>query len=266
MSGFAVSGVTLRQIRAFIAVAKIGSFTRAADAIALSQPALTTCIRQLEDQIGVSLFERTTRRVELTAYGMEFLPAAERVVRELDNAMSSLKAISTGRIGRVSMASIGSIASSLLPHALASFKNKYPLVGVDIGEDHSEGVRRKVFEGEAEFGLSGITEPFAEVEATPFFSDPIGVFCRADHPLAAVERPLRWADLSGREILNMGHETQIRSVAEYAPEVAIRLSSTAYKVRNTHTLIALLQQGGTIAALPRLSLPPARATIGYLDP
>ncbi|WP_201274232.1 LysR substrate-binding domain-containing protein [Microvirga brassicacearum] len=116
-------------------------------------------------------------------------------------------------------------------------------------------VRRKVFEREAEFGLSGMTEPVAEVEASPFFSDPIGVFCRADHPLAAVERPLCWADLSGREILNMGHETQIKSVAEYAPDVAIRLSSTAYKVRNTHTLIALLQRGGTIAALPRLSLP-----------
>jgi LysR family transcriptional regulator, carnitine catabolism transcriptional activator len=255
MSGLPVTGVTLRQIRAFIAVAKIGSFTRAADTIGLSQPALTACIRQLEDQLGVPLFDRTTRHVELTMFGSDFLPSAERIVRELDSAMMSLKAIGAGQSGRVSMASIGSIASSLLPRALASFKEKYPLVGVDVSEDHSEGVRRKVLESEAEFGLSGMTEPVPDVEAIPFFSDPIGLFCREDHPLAALERPLRWSDLSGLEILNMGHEAQIRSVAEHAPDVAILLSSTTYKVRNPHALVALLQQGNAIAAMPRLSIP-----------
>ncbi|MFK8253033.1 LysR family transcriptional regulator [Ancylobacter terrae] len=263
MSVGSANGVTLRQIRAFISVARFGAFTRAAEAIGLSQPALTTCIRHLEEQLGVALFERTTRRVELTACGSDFLPAAERIVRELDGAMSSLRAIHAGQGGRVTMASIASIASSVLPEALAAFKARYPNVGVDVGEDHSEGVRRKVLEGEAEFGLSGAsTFEVPEIVTELLFSDPIGLFCRADHPLARLDRPLRWEDLSGQEIFNMGYETQIRSVAAVVPDVAIQLSSTAYKVRNTHSVMALIRQNDVIAALPLLSIP--RSSLGEL--
>jgi DNA-binding transcriptional LysR family regulator len=256
MAAFSTNGVTLRQIRAFIAVARIGSFTHAAEAVGLTQPALTTCIRQLEGLVGVALFDRTTRRVELNAYGGAFLPTAERIVRDLDAAMASMKSIKDGSGGYVSMASIGSIASSLLPAALAAFKARYPQVGIDIIEDRSEGVRRKVQEGEVEFGISGFTEPVLDVEIRPFFFDRVGLFCRSDHPLATLGRPLLWRDLAGMEVMNMGHEAMIRSVAEVVPEIAQAMSVASYKVRNALTTLSLIREGGFIAALPHLSIPP----------
>lgn len=255
MSMFATNGVTLRQIRAFIAVSKVGSFTQAADMIGLTQPALTSCVRQLEEQIGVALFDRTTRRVELTIFGEEFLPAAERIVRELETSMQALHALHSGRRGHVSLTSIGSIASSLLPLALGNFKAQHPEVGIELSEDHSEGVRRKVLEGEAEFGLSGVTEPVVDVDARPFFRDRIGLFCRRDHPLAQVGEPLTWSRVNGLEILNMGYEAQIRTVAEVEPDVALTLSTPTYKVRNTLAIVAMLREGRVVAALPNLSVP-----------
>ena len=260
MAAFTTNGITLRQIRAFIAVAKAGSFTHAAEMVNLSQPALTSCVRQLEEQIGVPLFERTTRRVEMTSYGTEFLPAAERIVRDLEASMQTLEAMHSGRVGRVSMASIASIASSLLPLTLAAFKARFPKVGIEISEDHSEGIRRKVFEGEAEFGLSGVTEPVVDVDARPFFRDRVGLFCRNDHPLAQSSEPLTWSDMSGLEILNMGFETQIRSVAEVLPDVANTLASPTYKVRNTLAIVSMLREGRMVAALPNLSIPRSELT------
>lgn len=257
---FTTNGITLRQIRAFIAVAKAGSFTHAADMVGLTQPALTSCVRQLEELIGVPLFERTTRRVETTRYGLEFLPIAERIVRDLETSMQALQALHSGHRGQVKMASIASIASSLLPHALAAFKSRYPDVGIEISEDHSEGIRRKVLEGEVEFGLSGITEPVAEVEAKPFFKDRIGLFCHRDHELAQARGPIGWSEMNGREILNMGYEAQIRAVAETFPDIALSLSTSPYKVRNTLAIVAMLRGGRMVAALPYLSVPRSELT------
>lgn len=248
--------ITLRQIRAFIAVAREGSFTRASETIHLTQPALTTCIRQLEDHVGVPLFERTTRNVALNRYGSAFLPIVERIVRDLDTALDDVRALQQGERGQVTIATVPSIASSILPSTVTQFAMSHPGVGITLTEDHSEGVRRKVLEGEAEFGLSGTTELSIDVEAKPIFYDTVGLFCSSAHPLAELDRPLCWADLAGQEIFNMGYQTQLHAIIDVVPELAITLSQTTYKVRNTLTTLSLIRSRNAIAALPRLSIPP----------
>ena len=111
MSLKAASTVNLRHIRAFLAVAQLASFTRAADRLSLSQPALTICIRQLEDLVGVALFNRTTRRVRLTKAGEDFLPTAERLIHDFEAAIDDVRAIAERRHGRVSLATISLIAT-----------------------------------------------------------------------------------------------------------------------------------------------------------
>lgn len=247
--------ITLRQLRAFIAVARERSFTRASEAVHLTQPALTTCVRQLEDRIGVPLLDRTTRHVGLNLYGESFLPAAERIVRDLDAAIEACRALQEGSEGSLSIATVPSIASSILPEAIATFSTQSPRVGFELFEDHSEGVRRKVQEGEAEIGLSGVTEAFPGIEARPNFFDTVGLFCRSDHPFALLDRPLVWADLAGQEIFNMGYQTQIQSIVEVVPELEISLSAASYKVRNTLATLSLIRSRNAVAALPRLSIP-----------
>ena len=260
MDANAAQNITLRQIRAFIAVAREHSFTRAAEAVHLTQPALTSCIRQLEDRVGVTLFDRTTRQVTLSRYGEAFLPTAERIVHDLVAALAEVRGLQGGTMGKVAIATVPSIASSIMPRSLAAFSALHPKLGISLTEDHSEGVRRKVQEGEADFGFSGVTEPFADIDAIPMFYDMVGLFCHADDPLSKLDRPLVWADLAGREIFNMGYQTQIKEIIDVVPELEISFSQTAYRVRNTLTTLSMIRSRDAIAALPKLSIPPEALT------
>lgn len=255
MPSSAALSITLRQIRAFVALAEEGSFTRAAEKMSLTQPALTNCIRQLEDHIGNPLFDRTTRQVQLNEYGRAFRSPAERILRDLDQSLQILQDIQAGSAGAISLATVPSIASSILPFALAEFARRFPAMGISLSEDHSEGVRRKVFEGEVQIGLSGQSDAIDGLDEIPLFSDNIGLFCLATHPLASLDRPLCWADLAGREIFNMGYQTQIQSVIDVVPELEISLSQTSYKVRNVMSTISLMRSRNALATLPLLSIP-----------
>ena len=100
-----------------------GSFHRAAEKLFVSQPALTITINQLEDLVGVSLFNRTTRRVDLTIDGEDFLPIAERLIADFDRAISDLKASAERRGGQMAIAVLPSLTINLIPELLARFKN-----------------------------------------------------------------------------------------------------------------------------------------------
>src|SRR3954449_10895447 len=98
--------VELRQLRAFVVVARFSSFTRAADLLNLTQPALTVQIRQLEQSLGVKLFDRNTRTVELTRIGREMLPVLERLLGEFDTVVANAQEMADLRYGTVRIAAL----------------------------------------------------------------------------------------------------------------------------------------------------------------
>src|SRR4051794_18624940 len=110
---------TIAQMRSFVAIAKVGSFTRAAHAIHLSQPALTVQIRQLEEALAVKLLDRNTRTVHLTRVGRELAPLFERVLQEIDGIVSGAKQLGSKKYGIVRLACLPSIAAALLPAAIS---------------------------------------------------------------------------------------------------------------------------------------------------
>ena len=111
--------VTIRQIQAFLAVAELGSFTRAAERLHAAQPALSLLLRQLEDELGARLLDRTTRRVELTEAGREFKNSADRILDELHHAARSARDHAARRRGRISIVAPPLLAAVLLPDAIA---------------------------------------------------------------------------------------------------------------------------------------------------
>jgi LysR family transcriptional regulator, carnitine catabolism transcriptional activator len=126
--------VELRQLRAFIVVARFGSFTRAAELLNLSQPALTVQIRQLEQALGLKLFDRNTRTVELTRMGRDLLPVLTRLLGEVDQVVSSTREMATVKYGIVRVAALPSVAATLLPPLIARFRQRYP------GSDRDPGL------------------------------------------------------------------------------------------------------------------------------
>lgn len=257
--------INLRHLRAFLAVAHLASFTRAADRLSITQPALTMCIRQLEELIGVALFNRTTRRVSLTAAGEDFLPTAERLIHDFEVAIHDVKAIADRQQGRVSVAAIPSVAVGWLPTVVSRFVREFPGISIHLQDDSSYGVRRRVRRGDVDFGFTGLWELDAELDYTPVLRDKVGLVCRIDHPLALSSGTRRWIDLAGHTFLNMGHAERIRSVLEQVPELAATMNSTKYRIANTATLVAMLEAGLGITALPATAIPKsARALLAFV--
>src|SRR3954465_13111380 len=120
--------LSLRQIRAFVSVAHLKSFTRAAALLHLSQPALTVQIRRLEEALGVKLLDRNSRTVELTRVGRELAPVLQRLLRELDSVVIDTRDLAAKRHGVVRIAALPSVAAGLLPDVIAAFREGNPRV------------------------------------------------------------------------------------------------------------------------------------------
>jgi DNA-binding transcriptional LysR family regulator len=145
--------VSLRHLRAFISVAQTGSFTAAANALLLSQSALTKTIRELEQEVELPLFERTTRRVSLTENGRAFYPVAKRLLNDLDSSLDELRARALGSTGVVSVASGLAFASTVFPPVIAELNKRYPNIHINVVDDTSGGVIQRIETGEVDLGI-----------------------------------------------------------------------------------------------------------------
>src|SRR3977135_3056043 len=118
--------INLHQLRIFVAVARLGNFTRAAERLHLSQPSLSLHIGQLEQELGVRLLSRSRRWWSLTKGGGDFLPPAERLLDDFQSAIASVADLAARRRGRVAVAVLPSVAAELLPRALAPLPAAHP--------------------------------------------------------------------------------------------------------------------------------------------
>ena len=124
--------VDLRHLQAFVAVARHGSFTRAAQAVHISQPTFTVQIRHLETSLGVRLVDRNTRTVQLTPIGRELAPVLERILRELDSALLNTRALSSRASGFVAIAALPTLSATVLPGIISEFRKEYPGIAIHL--------------------------------------------------------------------------------------------------------------------------------------
>src|SRR5215831_9405213 len=129
-----IPDLSARQLHAVLAVAEYRSFIAAAAFLQTSQPALTRAIKRVEDVLGVRLFERTTRRVEVTGAGREFIAVAERMLNDLAISVRSMREIGEAARGQVIISSIMSVASGVLPRIVAGFRKMRPGVELSVRE------------------------------------------------------------------------------------------------------------------------------------
>lgn len=247
--------VTLKHLQAFVAVAEEGSFTRASQRLALSQPALTIQINQFEEQLGIKLFDRTTRRVNLTGSGEEFLPTARRLLEDFRNSVAEIRAVAERRRGRVSVAALPSIAMKVMPQVVARFTSMYPGVAVHLHDANSSGVQRRVRRNEVDFGLASMWEPDQDLEFAKVVRDPFGLVCRSDHPLAASTEPIAWRDLAETTFLGLAPDTGIRPLLYKVDDLPDNVRAPQFEMSNIATLEGMLAAGIGVSALPRLTVP-----------
>ena len=176
--------MNINQVRAFIAVVDHGSFSEAARATGLSQPAVTMQIQGLESDLGATLLERRYRKVEMTEAGRALLPFARRVMTELDEARSEIERLSDSVGGHLELAVSTTPGQYILPRLLGSFLRAYPEVSVSLRVYDSADVVARVEAGEAQLGMTGARIPGAKVEYEEMGTDQLLMICAPDDPLA----------------------------------------------------------------------------------
>jgi LysR family transcriptional regulator, carnitine catabolism transcriptional activator len=243
----------LRQVRSFVVVARFRSFTRAADLLNLTQPALTVQIRQLEQSLGVKLFDRNTRAVELTRIGREMLPVLERLLGEFDAVVANAREMANLRYGTVRIAALPSVAATVLPPLIARFKERHPQIKVVLRDSVGERINAAVRDEEVDFGIGSDIEPDAELETVPLFEDVMRAVVPAAHPLAdAVE--IRLDRLIEEPLILMDKGSSVRSLIDRAFADGGHLVVPAYEVTYMSTATGLVRAGLGIAILPSTAI------------
>ena len=251
---------TLADLRAFVTVGELQSFAAAAKVLHLSQPALSRRIANLEEQLGVRLFDRTTRSVALTLLGRRFLAEVRGVIDTLDRSVVGLHDVAHLQAGDVTMGCVFSAVHHFLPGVIRSFRERNPAVMVRIVEEGADEVLASVKDGEADFALNytGMQDP--EVEFTPLLKESFVLACRRDHPLAT-RRSVGWADLAEHPYALVSHASRNRVLIDQALAGVGRLPRPVCEVRHVSTLIGLVDSGLAIAVVPQLTLPDAGGNV-----
>jgi|SRR5579859_2952553 len=246
--------LSLHQMRAFVKVAEFGSFSEAAKALAVSQPALSRTIRLMEEAIGARLFDRDTRNVALTPAGKELRPIALRMALEFDSAFGELAQFFAGQRGRVTVAALPSAAAVLLPQAIARFQAINPGVEVVIRDDLAHAVAASVADGLADLGLTVRPAPSEALSYRPLVGDDFVLVCRADDPFAAQDE-LEWQALVERPFIAMAPLSSVRAMTDAAFLQVGRAAKPLYECSHLATTVSLVAAGLGVTALPNLTLP-----------
>ncbi|WBV45161.1 LysR family transcriptional regulator [Pseudoroseomonas cervicalis] len=237
------------DIQAFVMVAELGSFSRAAERLGLTQTGLTRRIQRLEAYVGLALLDRTTRRTGLTAAGRDFLPLARRVVEDLTHGLQRLRTTSRLSAGDVTLATMPAVAYERLPRLLAEYARRHPGNRVMLLERSGSAVTEAVRSGAAEFGIHIMQAPQSELEEDLLSTDPLVLVCHPSHPLAGRES-LRWAELAGEDLITLGGSSGNRAAVEQQLAASGLSLRGRFVVENTPSAMALAATGIGVAILP----------------
>lgn len=262
--------IDLDQLRTFVTVAEAGGLTPAAETLNISLPAISRRLTGLEDELGIHLLERSTRRVALTQTGREFLPRARRLLDELEESLLGIRETAARRRGLVTVACIPTAAYYFLPATLAAFARRFPEVRVRIMDLSGDDVASAVGSGAAEFGIGmeGVAHP--ETEFRPLRQDPFVLACRRDHRLAARRDAVRWRELEGERLVGVSRRSGNRLILDRALLPRNIRPAWRYETEHLSSCLGLVEAGLGIAVVPRLSLPrgahPVLVARGLVDP
>lgn len=242
--------ITLRQFRAFVEVARQGSFTYAARNLHLTQSAVSALVRELERQLGLTVLDRTTRSVTLTEPGRQLLLLAERVLRDVDTAVTEAKGLLDKSQGRVVVAASPLAAATLLPAMIGRFAGVYPNVVVELHDMLTDQILLNVRGGTADIGVGTFEKSHTELELSTIHEDVLGVLMPVSNALSR-RRVLRWRDLRGEVLISLSRTSAFRPLIDsMLAGQAGQMPTPRFEVGYMGTAVALVEAGLGLSILP----------------
>ncbi|MBD1557754.1 LysR family transcriptional regulator [Vibrio sp. S9_S30] len=242
--------IKLQQLMHFSFVVEEGGFRAASHRANRSQAALSTSIKELERALGQPLFESGNKSA-LTPFGEICVPKITQFLNVYHALDNDLRAAAAGQQGRVRIASVPSVATKLIPSVLAAFCEQFPNVEVSLVDDNAAGVESRLMSGEVDLALGNCSHLDEEsIDFVPLISDPIGVVCLKDNPIASTLEGIEWKTLLQQPFIRNGTCTLLE------PTPARALSERAlYSVENITSLFSVLELGIGVTTLPKLAFP-----------
>jgi len=245
--------LTVRQLRAFTLGASFASFSEAASRMGMTQPGYSLLIRQLEEEVGMALFRRTTRRVELTEAGREILQSAQRTLQQLDETCRRAEDFRDARQGTLNLAFVPSVGCSLLPPILSRFAEAHPGIKLVFHEAQAVGFAERVRSGQAEIGLGLLVDPDEHLAFESLIRDCLVALLPARHPLTA-RSIVTWKALARFNAILVTNQSSVRVHADRAAAAAGVGIEPTYVLDSLTTAVGLVRAGLGYAVLPSLAL------------
>jgi len=240
-------------LQSFIAIATHRNFSRAASELHITQTALSRRLQALEGYLGVKLIERTTRSVELTRVGREFLPRGQRLLGELETALTEIRESGKALRGDVSIACVPTIGVRYLPRVIHEYSARYPNNRVKILDHSSFAVAEAVLRREAEFGINVAGAHDTGLVSVPLVRDRFVLVCRDDHLLARRKR-VSWEQLEPHPLIFAGQVSGNRPLLDFALAAESPRLHAYYEVQRSSTALGLVAEGVGAAVVPSLAV------------
>jgi DNA-binding transcriptional LysR family regulator len=257
--------VELRQLATFVAVAEEGSFTRASDRLHVVQSAVSAGVRNLEKELGVMLFDRSTHRVNLTDAGHALLPEARATLAAAQAARDAVDEARGGLRGKVVLGTMQAQGMRAVDLAgiLATFRAEHPAVEVELRHGGSTEMAHEVREGRLDLAFVALPgDGPSGLELFPLAREPIMLAVTAGHPLAG-RADIELAALRGETLIDVPKGWGIRMAVDRSFAAAGVTRTISYEVNETATMIDLIRNGVAIGLLPR-SLVEVTANIAFV--
>ncbi len=206
---------TVRQLQAFLAVYRLRKLGAAAAQLFVTQSAVSVLIRQLEQGLGVRLFERTTRSLQPTQAAHDALVIAERILRDLGALSAGFRDVRDLRRGQVSLVMTPTLAGMLLPPVVEAFSQQHPEIRLNVSDCAPDQFLTRIVGEHVDFGIGTPEHAGDEVRQQTLLRDHLAVVCRPDHPLAKL-RKVRWADLEEHAVITGRAGYGVRQLVDLA--------------------------------------------------
>jgi LysR family carnitine catabolism transcriptional activator len=245
---------TLHQLEVFRRVALTGSFSRAAADLRLSQPVVSRTVGDIERHLGARLLERTTRSVELTPAGTEFLAVADSILDTYRLGLSRFSAYRAGEYGHITIAALPSVAAVLLPPVVAGFLAGHPGITLHLLDGTTSEVLEHLRSGAADLAVTDENPASAGLDVHRLAEDRLVAVLPVGHPYRS--RPeLTWADLAAERFIAFSQDSSVRRLTNLGFAQASVEPATLVETRAVATAGGMIAAGLGVSAMPELVLP-----------
>ena len=239
----------VEHLRYLLAVVDAGDLVQAGSRVGRTPAALSMTLRQLEEELGGSLFEGD-RKARLSPLGEHVHRLARRAVADFEASVIDMRAFAAGSAGTVRVAAVPTAAMQLLPAMTQRMRLSHPRVRIDLRDTDSLSVVEAVKSGDVDFGIATLPQGVRDVESVALLNDSFVLVCPKEHALCALQRPVRWEDLESEDFIANGLCSRFP-----APRVQQLIQDSRLMVHNTTSLLTYVRNGLGITVLPKLAIP-----------